>query len=679
MARIAVAALAVAAVPASQALVPAQGMHFAATSSRTVSGSQGAATSAAVTVAQPSGFGDVSLVQVGPKRGGGEPSIATAPDGMLAVSYPGGGMSFFRSADNGATWVEGAKADTQSGDTSVNVDSTGAIYQSNLNGIDINPDALQGVVYKSTDLGAHWTLGGGFATQSNSTNQPFLVDRQWADAYVPPGASTDQARVYFTYHDWGPNQIWVNVSKDGGKTFGVPVDVIQSPEAHAASACDTIPGGVKVVQSGPHAGRVYVAWLAASLPTNVGTGCNATQLNTFHSVWLATSDDEGATWTNHLIFDGGFGHDASGLFADFTLDNAGNPYVGFVDNLTGEWDMYVMSSFDGGTTWNGRSDGTGAPYKVNSDTGTHFFPAIAVGDPGHVDVAYIRTDKVIPTTPYGKPQPGGGDGASWNLFMAQSSNLLSGSPTWTVQQATPSPMHVGDVCTLGIFCIDATTGLPLTGANRDLLDFIDITVGNNGFAHVAYTADMPSGGPNGIFSANQVNGTSVYPATLALAPSNPATGAYTTSATFVARTTRMAAGTPVKFALGTQATTVPVASDGLATATFVINQHPGAYQLTATAAGLTATAPFTVAKDATSMTVVRKTNTLQATLTAAVSNVGVSGASVDFFVNGTKVGLAVTNANGVAVFKKTVARKTTVRSVFAGNANFTGSEATTNN
>jgi hypothetical protein len=31
------------------------------------------------------------------------------------------------------------------------------------------------------------------------------------------------------YHDFfGPSQIWVNVSNDGGKTFGPPTDILTS-------------------------------------------------------------------------------------------------------------------------------------------------------------------------------------------------------------------------------------------------------------------------------------------------------------------------------------------------------------------------------------------------------------------------------------------------------------------
>src|SRR5436189_261748 len=212
----------------------------------------------------------LSIAKVAPKDGGGEPSIAGGPEGNLYVSYPSNsGMSFYRSFDSGASWEKGGIADPGSGDTAVNVDSTGAVYQANLNG---DEDTLP-------------------------------------------------------------------------------------PQAEADTFCNSIPGGVKVVQFGPHAGRIYAAWLAADPITSAATGCNETQMDTFHTVWIAWSDDGGATWTPQLVFDGGFGHDASTLFADMTLDSAGNPYIAFGDQLLDEWDMWVTASFDNGKTWNGKNDG----------------------------------------------------------------------------------------------------------------------------------------------------------------------------------------------------------------------------------------------------------------------------------------------------------------------------------
>jgi hypothetical protein len=451
---------------------------------------------AAPPIAQAAGVG-ASVVKVGPKNGGGEPSIAVGPEGNQYVSYPSDdGMSFYRSFTGGRTWIAGGIADPSSGDTTVNVDRSGAVYQGNLDG------NLQGDVWKSFDAGASWPQKGIGYDGQDASGQPFFVDRPWTDAYIPPGKTTRRARVYLEYHDFAPSQVWVNVSKDGGNTFGTPTDIVaSSPEAQAATFCNSIPGGVKVAQSGPHAGRVYAAWLAADLPSNAATGCNLTQLDTFHSVWIAWSDDQGSTWTAHPVYDGGFGHDASALFADLTLDNHGNPYVAFGDNLGDEWDVYVEASFDGGKTWNGKSDGTGKPYKVNADTGTHFFPAIAAGDPGKVDVAYIRTPKKIATLPYGKPAPGGGEGARWYLYVAQSLNLASGSPTWTVSKLTPNLIHRGDVCTLGLFCAVFPT------ANRSLLDFIDTAIDGNGRMHASFTQDTDQS--NGIYVANQASGPTV--------------------------------------------------------------------------------------------------------------------------------------------------------------------------
>ncbi|MGH2866906.1 MAG: hypothetical protein ACRDNK_04970 [Solirubrobacteraceae bacterium] len=441
---------------------------------------------------------NASVAKVGPQNGGGEPSIAFGPEGNAYVSYPASpGPLFYRSFNGGLTWGPGQTVATSSGDTTVNVDRTGAVYESNLN------SNLQIDLYKSLDAGKTFPQKGTSLDTMDSTSQPFLVDRQWTDAYVPPGSNTGHGRVYIQYHDFAPSQVWVASSTDGGKTFGTPVDVLAgSPQAEAASFCNSIPGGLKVVKSGPHAGRIYVAWLGADLATNVATGCNLTQLNTFHSVWVASSDDGGATWTSHLVFDGGIGHDASALFADLTLDNQGNPYVAFGDNLDNEWDMWVQASFDGGVSWNGSTGGTGAPYKVNADTGTHFFPAITAGDPGKVDVSYLGTPTKISTLPYGKPAPGGGAGASWYVYAAQSLNLLSGHPTWAVTRVTPQPMHVGDVCTLGLFC----TVFP--SANRNLLDFIDAALDKAGRTHISFTQDTTPQN-SGIYVANQTGGTTV--------------------------------------------------------------------------------------------------------------------------------------------------------------------------
>jgi hypothetical protein len=446
--------------------------------------------------------------KVSPKNGGGEPSIAIDPKGIEYISYPSDpGMSFYRSTDHGRTWTRGAYAQTSSGDTSVNTDSSGAVYQSNLNGGEGPQDTLQVDLFKSMNRGKTWPIHGTSAFEgSNSSGSPFLVDRQWFDAWIPPGKTSASSEVCMSYHDWGPGTVWASCSTDGGKTFDQPVNVINDPEAVADSYCDTIPGGTRIVQSGPQAGRIYVAWLAAD-PANAGTGCNYTQGTAFHSVWTAFSDDQGQTWTDSLAYDAGPGHDGSEIFADIALDNVGNPYLTFAMNLmnsqdpNNEFDTWVIASFDGAKTWQGQ--GVGVPSRVSCCKGTHYFPSIAAGKPGHVVVAWLHTKVFTPTLPNGKPDFSAQSNAGWHVVIGRSLNFMSGHPTWNVRQL-PQIMHKGNICTLGIAC-------PPGATNRHLLDFIDTQIDPQGYAHVAFTsADVPKGTryglPDGIYVANQLTG-----------------------------------------------------------------------------------------------------------------------------------------------------------------------------
>jgi hypothetical protein len=119
-----------------------------------------------------------------------------------------------------------------------------------------------------------------------------------------------------------------------------------------------------------------------------------------------------------------------------------------------------------------------------------------------VTVAYLATPNLVPTLPYGKPQAGGDPNALWKLYVAQSLDLnLGSSPTWTVTEATPQPMHKGDICTLGIFCIPAVS-------DRSILDFIDIAIDQSGMAHVAYTENNNANQTNTTYVANQLTGAS---------------------------------------------------------------------------------------------------------------------------------------------------------------------------
>jgi len=478
---------------------------------------------------------------------GGEPSIVSDRAGRLYDTTPSGGTVTYTSTNRGAGWTQVTTADPASGDDCLATDQSNAVYLCNLAGSQgVAP--LQADVWKSVDHGTTWSHGAGAIPQTGTSSSPFGVDRDWVAASIlPPATTTAGAEVVLMYHDfYGPSQIWVNISHDGGATFGPPQEVLAGPAitpgaitgtvvAQGYTLCNTVPAGAGIVPPGaPHAGRIFVAWIAADLAQNA-TGCNVSMLQSFHTLWVSYSDDNGLTWTPQQAFDAGIGHDASTPFVGFTLDGQGNPYFGFAVNLNSnpatcsaesaaglvqtdyscEYDMYVVWSHNGGTTWDGGggliAGSAATPYRVNPprETGTHFFPAIAAGAPGQVAVSYLRTNEILPTDPFGKANPGGcaGPAAShnpnyppacpWNLYAAQSVNLNQSpaNATWATTQITSTPMHIGDICNLGIACIP-------TVSNRNLLDFIQETLDPQGCAHIAYADDNTV---NKLRAANQAS------------------------------------------------------------------------------------------------------------------------------------------------------------------------------
>ena len=485
-----------------------------------------------------------SLVNVG--AFGGEPSIASDSKGVLYETTPSGLPSgpmagdppIYRSANAGGSWTMIQPADTTSGDDCLATDQARSLYWCNLASGTESTLPLQADVWKSTiatscTTACNWQHGSSVvgSTQCGTSCSPFGVDRQWTAASVPPGGTTGNAEVVLTYHDFfGPSQIWVNISTDGGAHFGAPVEVLANSSipgavvAQGYTMCNTVPAGVGIVPPGqPHAGRIIVAWIAADLPQNA-TGCNITMAQSFHTLWVAYSDNGGGTWTAQQAMDIGIGHDASTPFVAFTLDAHGNPYIAFAapgpadnpavcaaESAAGTvqndpacaYHLWVVWSANGGATWDGGGGlipgSAAAAYEADpaSAPGTDVFPTIAAGRPGQVAVGWLHTGEIEPTDAAGKFLPGGCAGpgggnpptyppaCTWNLAAGQSVNLTL-SParaTFTRTQVTTTPVHVGDICNLGIFCVDPTS-------NRNLLDFNMETIDpKTGCAHIAFADD----------------------------------------------------------------------------------------------------------------------------------------------------------------------------------------------
>ena len=462
----------------------------------------------------------VSVTQDDPKYVN-EPATAVGRDGARYVAYQVDSQLSV-THDGGKTWahpggidmltknVSGCSPGSDVGDVDLATDAAGRVYMADLQiTAGGSPDTgIQPVVARSSD---------GFATYQGtcSAHQLFSVDREWMATYTPPGAGAGATHIYMTYHDFGPNTMWVNVSKDGGQSWSQPVDAITTPSAVLNSACDTVPAGIA---TDPRNGWVYIAWTAGAGPLQNGaTGCNYTQGTVFNNFYVAVSKDEGATWTSTLAFSGPGPTDPepmdmSEIFGSIATDRAGNVHIAFPAYRDGEFGAYYASSSPAA------ADGTlkfSAPVKVSGgDVHTAYFTRLVAGDAGRVDLIYLGTPtKNVIATPQNKltyagaagqpnctPEVGdpGGKGlrfpgkpcelppsTQWYLYLAQTLNGTAATPAFTTQKLVDEPVHTGDICTLGIFC--------LGDDNRDLADVNDIKIDATGGAQIAYTWESADG------------------------------------------------------------------------------------------------------------------------------------------------------------------------------------------
>ena len=411
-----------------------------------------------------------------------EPSVAVdRSDGTIYVAWQAGGTWVARSDDGGRSFVQTPIADFFGRDigdvdarvggptpcttaTTTCLPGTHRVYVSSIERL---PLPLQAHLAMSDDRGAHWTIN------DLAAFNPSFIDRPWM-AVFPSTVSAAHDQVYIAYHDFSASQINVAASNDGGKTFGPSVDVLaQNGLAFANSFCNTVPSGIEVDMQ---TAEVYVLWITADPVANVGQGCNVTQIQPFHQVWVAHSPPAGAggltTWDAHKVFDGGPNTNTDKIFATLGVDDsgipgvAGNVYAVFPDNLAAPdvWDIWFAHSSDRGMTWS-------SPVKVNSDKGTHYFPWIAAGSSGRVDFIWLTSPDTTPTDTEQSP---------WSVTFAQTTNGTSSTPKFNQTSASSGVMHVGGICTVGIFC-------SVTGGNRDLADSISIVIDRGGSAALAWT------------------------------------------------------------------------------------------------------------------------------------------------------------------------------------------------
>jgi uncharacterized repeat protein (TIGR01451 family) len=465
------------------------------------------ASPASQVLATPATPGFHAAVNLPGSSGGSEPSLAISNDGIRYASWQSPGK-FAGSAD-GVNFTALATPDTgASGDVTNAVSYSGALYNGQICG---GTTELHSCIYRSLDGGKHWT------TQNTlADNHPGASDRPWIDVYprnntTPTASNPDMDTVYLEFHTFSPDDfVYVTVSHDGGKTFSLPHIIESDTSATGSSTCNTIPGGITVDQD---TGTIYALWLSGNdVQSNLGTGCNYSQIGPFDKAWVSVSSDGGANWTSHLAWQGNFnatsltGDNADKIFSTITVDSAHQVHialsvrhnddpVGFttqcaVNNgncsetpqLT---DLYLVTSPDHGAHWT-------LPFKVNKTPGSFFFPWLSAGSAGIVDASYYSSTTLQPNKPS-------------SVWFAGFSQITGAVATYTTGQPNatytllpiatdeillnPNPIHGngstgGGICTFGLFCA------AVPGSNRGLADVFEVHVDPAGGANVTWTKDL---------------------------------------------------------------------------------------------------------------------------------------------------------------------------------------------
>jgi hypothetical protein len=254
-------------------------------------------------------------------------------------------------------------------------------------------------------------------------------------------------------------------SDDGGLTFGPGVDIFNPVECYGG-----IHGHVKV---GPD-GTVYVPNSSCS----AGTG----------SQGAAVSRDNGLSWVDSTVPGStGSGDPSVGIGSDNTA------YIGYVN---GDGRPHVAVSTDHGTTWTNDLE-VGMP--VGCPAGDQYapcrlksavFPAVVAGDGDRAAFGFLGS------TDGGNYQDNATFQGIWYFYVA---TTYDRGAHWVTVNATPGdPVQKGSICLAGILC---------SSANRNLLDFNDITVDKEGRVLGAY-ADGCVAPPIGTCTAPDYSGRS---------------------------------------------------------------------------------------------------------------------------------------------------------------------------
>ena len=377
---------------------------------------------------------------------GAEPSIGVTSSGCIFfIAFE----KVMRSCDYGESWedVSGPQCAFQTNDPWGWVDPiTDRIFAVQMQGLETS-----WICWSDND-GDSW-LGNPHDSGTTPINDHIkLATGPWTNSGYGIGGQFSQAiyetAVYYCYNKLAG--IFCFTSFDGGATFEAGGQII---------GLATTNGGLHGAITSAPDGTVYVT-PRVETPT------------------VIVSKDNGLTWSDKSM-----GEDVGTPYprknSEVATDTQSNAYHIWTGADEG---VYMSRSTDSGSSWEQDSIRI-SPIEIISSV----FPQVDAGDPGRIAITYLGSEnssELNQSDIDGNPWDGNAHYANSNvsyyLYVTYSLNALDPDPVFHTIRVSPDPVQIGSICLNSGDCRD------IGGSNRNLLDFNDLHIDNEGRVYIAF-------------------------------------------------------------------------------------------------------------------------------------------------------------------------------------------------
>ncbi len=370
----------------------------------------------------------------------GQPALRVTPDGVLLLAsgvrrpHPGGGGDvvaggFFRGGIDGSAFAGTTLHDAPAGlppeDTYPVFTSPklaydpvrGAVYvvafgvrfddDTSGNGLFVSLDG--GQTFRAQNLGARLVESPAVSPLTSVDVMPDGALRAVFSAYEEIGEARVATHLGAEAEAYRERNYLVRFSPDAQTFTIVPaigrgmvrVGVARiEPDSNQGLLIDEdVKIAVDRTSGGARAGRIYIAWAEAKAIVE-DPDFDFGRYGTDFDVYLAYSDDDGATWSAPLrLNDDGTNTDQ--FFPSLRVDAAGVVHVAFVDKRhtqgTARFDVYYVRVTDGQRSMNVRVSGAPTPHGASASLGSNLEMVMAY--PDLVYVAYPCGGAEVGSTP----------------------------------------------------------------------------------------------------------------------------------------------------------------------------------------------------------------------------------------------------------------------------------------